>query len=63
MGSDALDHLGGRRLGREQLMEFAKKKRAEEEGTILGDNKKVKTMASKFEQEVARQRKAAGLDR
>lgn len=50
-----------RRMGAKERQEFAKMKCAEEEAQTLEDPRKVKTMAKKFEQEIKRQRKLAGL--
>ena len=49
------------RFGRAQKMEYGKIRRAHDERIAVTNETKVAELASKFEQEVARQRKAAGL--
>lgn len=58
---DALDRPIFKRFSREQKMAFAKQKSEEELSSTLGDSQKVKTLASKFEETIRRQRIAAGL--
>jgi hypothetical protein len=61
LSNDALDHLGGRRMGRAQRMAYGTMKRAEEERSFLGDGSKVQETHRKYLAEVNRQRVAAGL--
>lgn len=58
---DALDRRAWKPFNREQKMAFAKAKAEEELSSTLGDRKKVRTLASKFEETIRRQRIAAGL--
>jgi hypothetical protein len=59
-GKDVMGREIGR-FGRAQKMEYGKIRRAHDERIAVTNETKVAELASKFEQEVARQRKAAGL--
>jgi hypothetical protein len=56
MGSDI-----GRRPGRMQLREIAKRKQSEEEGAVLKDESKVQKAARAFRAVIENQRRALGL--
>jgi hypothetical protein len=57
---DALDRVY-KPMCKAARREFAIKKSEQELSTVLQDARKVKSMASNYEKEVQRQRKAAGL--
>ena len=59
--ADALDRIAGRRMGKGERMAYGKVKRAEEERSFLGDDRKVKEAHHRYLAEVNRQRAAAGL--
>lgn len=59
--TDALDHLGYKRMNKEAKREFAIKKQAEEERLINGDRRLTRVYSNKFKAEINKQLKALGL--
>lgn len=58
---DALDRVAFRPFGPKQKAEFKKMKVEEELSSTLGDRNKVKTLASKFEETIRKQRAEEAL--
>jgi uncharacterized protein YkwD len=61
LSNDALDHLGGRRMGKAQRAQYGAVKRADEERSFLGDDKKVQATHQRYLAEINKQRQSVGL--
>jgi hypothetical protein len=60
---DALDKVAGRKMGKEQKVEYAKIKREEEEKSAVTDRATIDKTSQAFRDKVAADRKRLGLDK